>query len=96
MRHITDSIPSAPAPVVPLVRWVFEQQGNAITCEVDMEKTHAYDVSVIPHWNAAAALVEHFDGPVQAMERHAALAQELRDAGWVVTRHLACAGQRAA
>ena len=89
MRHYINPIPSEPAPVVPLVRWIFERRGNAITCEVDMRETHACDVSVIPHWNAASAFVEHFDGPVHAMERHAELAQELRNAGWVVTRHLA-------
>jgi hypothetical protein len=88
MRHYIDSIPTEPAPVIPLVRWILERRGNAITCEVDMNATHACNVSVIPHWNAASAFVEHFDGPVQAMERHAEVTQELRNAGWVVTRHL--------
>ena len=88
MRHYIDSIPTEPAPVVPLVRWIFERRGNAITCEVDMNETHTCNVSVIPHWNFESAFVEHFDGPVHAMERHAEVAQELRDAGWVVTRHL--------
>ena len=89
MRHYIDSIPTEPAPIVPLVRWIFERRGNAITCEVDMNETQTCDVSVIPHWDFASAFVEHFDGPIQAMERHAEVAQELRDAGWVVTRHLA-------
>jgi hypothetical protein len=88
MRHYIDSIQSEPTPVVPLVRWIFERPGNAITCEVDMTETHTCNVSVIPHWNSASAFVEHFDGPVQAMEHHAEVAQELRNAGWVVTRHL--------
>jgi hypothetical protein len=88
MRHHIDSIPPDAAPVVPLLRWIFERRGDAITCEVDMNAGHACDVSVIPHWNAAAAFIEHFGGPVQAMERHAELAQELRDAGWVVTEHV--------
>ena len=94
MRHYIDSIPIEPAPVVHLLRWIFERRGNAITCEVDMNATHSCDVSVIPHWNATSAVVEHFNGPVQAMERHAELAQELRDAGWVVTRHLRSGRQR--
>lgn len=87
MRHHIDSIPTEPAPVVPLVPWIFERRGNAITCEVDMNETHTCNVSVIIHWKFASAFVEHFDGPVQAMERHAEDAQELRSAGWIVTRH---------
>jgi hypothetical protein len=89
MRHYIDSLSSESVTVVPLVRWIFERRGSAITCEVDLNAAHTCDVAVIPHWNAASAVVEHFDGPIQAMERHAELAQELRNAGWVVTRHSA-------
>jgi hypothetical protein len=30
MRHYIDSIPTEPAPVVPLVRWIFERRGTPL------------------------------------------------------------------
>jgi len=70
---------------VPIVRWIFERNGNAITCEIDMKEGRTCDVALIPHWDAAASVVERFDGPRRAIERHAELAVALLDDGWTVT-----------
>jgi hypothetical protein len=82
MRHSTTSTRTAHA--VPLLRWIFERNGNAITCEIEMNDGTC-DVAVIPHWDSSAGVVEHFDGPMGAMERHAELAVALLDEGWTVT-----------
>ena len=73
------------AATVPIVRWIFERNGDAITCEIDMNNGRTCDVALIPHWDAAASVVERFDGPMRAIERHAELAVALLDEGWTVT-----------
>jgi hypothetical protein len=70
---------------VPIVRWIFERNGNAITCEIDMNQGQTCDVALIPHWDAAASVIERFDGPMRAIERHAELAVALLEEGWTVT-----------
>ncbi len=85
MRHSTTSTASAHSTPISLIRWIFERNGNAITCEIDMSDRHTCDVAVIPHWDSAAAIIEHFDGPMGAMERHAELAVALLEEGWTVT-----------
>jgi hypothetical protein len=70
---------------IPVLRWVFERHGIAITCGVDMNEANRCDVSVIPHWDLASCAVEHFDSPMAAIARHAELSLALREEGWVVT-----------
>jgi len=89
MRHHRPSPVHRTPTAIPLVRWIFERNGNAITCEIDMNEKHTCDVAVIPHWDAAASVVEHFDGPMGAMERHAELAVALLEEGWTVTDRVA-------
>ena len=53
-------------------------------------------LSLIPHWNVSASVVERFGNAVISMERHAALARALRDAGWTVVDHAAAGDLQAA
>ena len=80
----------------PMLRWVFIRNGRMLTCELDARARHTFDVSLIPHWNISASVVERFGNAVAAMERHAALAGALRDAGWTVVDHAAACDLRAA
>lgn len=68
----------------PVVRWVFQRDTKTITCEVDALGARSYDVSVVRHWDVAASIVQHFDAPRSALLRHAHIARQLRDRGWVV------------
>ena len=70
-----------------MVRWVFHRDGFAITCEVDAYGTQSYDVAIIPHWDPSSAVIERFNRPLRALERHMSIAQRLRDDGWVVVDH---------
>jgi len=66
-----------------IVRWVFRQGSDVLTCAVEAAVNRAsYEVCVLPHWNLAAATVEHFDAPASALRRHAEIASRLRHAGW--------------
>ena len=79
-----------------MLRWVFSRRANAITCEVDLTGDHQYEVSVVPHWDVSAAAIERFDSAPHALQRHAELAQSLREAGWVLIDHAASGRHHAA
>jgi hypothetical protein len=70
-----------------MVRWVFRRDGFAITCEVYARHTRSYDVAFTPHWDPSGATIERFNRPLRALERHACIAQHLRDDGWVLVHH---------
>ena len=55
-----------------------------MTCEITHTDDQQVEVAFYPHWNPAAASVERFSRPVDALKQHARLVMELRDAGWRV------------
>ena len=77
--------PRSPAPESPcFVRWVFHRGAEALTCAVETSGARpSFDVCILPHWDLAAAAVEHFNAPSSALRRHAEIARHLREAGWV-------------
>jgi hypothetical protein len=68
----------------PLLRWVFQRDAKTITCEVDVLGPRSYDVSLVPHWDVSASIVQHFDAPQGALLRHADIARQLREGGWTI------------
>ena len=66
-----------------MLQWVFCRNHRTITCEIDANGTHAFDVCIVPHWNVSESVIQRFDTAAHAFERHAELARELADAGWV-------------
>ena len=68
-----------------VLRWTFQRDANAITCELDARGHRSYDVCVVPHWDVSSSVVEHFEGPSVALLRHAEIARRLRAGGWVLT-----------
>jgi len=66
-----------------VLRWDFRRNNQVITCEIDAEGGRAYDVCVVPHWDVSASAIERFDASYRAFERHAEVARQLREAGWV-------------
>jgi hypothetical protein len=74
----------------PLLRWIFRRQGKSLTCAVDVRgNENSYDVCVVPHWNVSSSVVEVFDRPIHALQRHAQVSRSLREAGWVLAAHAA-------
>jgi hypothetical protein len=76
-------------PSEPVLRWVFQRQAKAVTCEVDVLGNGSYDVYVVPHWDVSSSLVQHFTAPAGALLRHAQIARELRDRGWALVDRVA-------
>ena len=72
-----------------LLRWTFVRDGQALTCEISVNSSKSYDVSVVPHWDVSASAIEPFTGPANALRRHAELAWSLRQAGWRLIREKA-------
>jgi hypothetical protein len=66
-----------------VLRWGFRRNDRAITREVDTDRTHAFEVSLVPHWDVSASVVERFDAVHHALLRHAEVARRLREAGWI-------------
>jgi hypothetical protein len=68
------------------LRWTFQRDGSAITCEIKVGGAgRSAAVHVVPDWDSSLAHVEPAVSTVAAMQRHAEIAQVLRDAGWWLT-----------
>ena len=72
----------------PMLLWVLQSGANAITCELDARDDQSYEVCVVPHWDPSATVIERFQTPMLAVERHADIARRLRDNGWIVIDHV--------
>lgn len=75
-------------PAATVLSWVLQKDAHALTCELTARADRSYDVIVVPHWDIAASAVEHFAALPEALLRHAEIARQLRESGWVVTSHL--------
>ena len=71
---------------VRVLRWVFFRGTKAVSCEVRATGQRVFDVCVVPHWDVSSAVIEAFDRPGLALQRHAEISSHLRGAGWILTR----------
>lgn len=78
----------APAPVRPVLLWVFRRDFDAITCEVDVDTSGHCEVRVVPQWAPSLSVVERFDNAADALRSHAEIARRLREIGWTVADHV--------
>ena len=69
-----------------ILRWVFLRGAKALTCEVRTCGKETYDVSVVPHWDVSSSVIETFRRPASALQRHAEISREFRQAGWILVR----------
>jgi len=74
----------------PLVQWQFERGDHRLTCLVqEAPIPSAYEVAIVPLWNMGWSAVETFDTSTKALHRHAAIAADLREAGWALAAYSA-------
>jgi hypothetical protein len=73
----------------PVIRWVFQRDAKTITCEVDALSADSYDVCLVPHWDVSSSMAPRLDAPADALLRHAQIASQLRDRGWVLVDRVA-------
>jgi len=77
-----------PNHVDPIVRWQFERGDRHLTCMVNAASS-TYEVATVPLWDINQAAVETFNSPAAALHRHAAIAADLREAGWTLAAYTA-------
>jgi hypothetical protein len=71
-----------------VLRWCFSRGTQVITCAIDVRLGDlAYNVLTIPHWDPLAGTLERVGGAAAALQRHAAIALELRECGWRVASY---------
>ena len=85
MTNLAPRTPHRNSGPTPILRWTLQRNAAMLTCEVDVTDGAQFDVSVVPHWDIAAATIERFDAPISALGRHADIVVRLREAGWAVT-----------
>lgn len=69
-----------------LLAWTFRRGAQFLTCELLCTSDQQYAVIVTPHWGGTA-IVEQLTNGVQAFQRHASLAVQLRQQGWTVVAY---------
>ena len=75
-------------PAALLVRWEFERAHRHLMCAIHSKPgASSYEVATVPLWNVGRTAVETFASPSEALQRHAAIAADLRDAGWRVAAY---------
>jgi hypothetical protein len=70
-----------------VVRWTFQRGSELLTCQVHRQRGGLYRLSLIPHAPRGMSGVETFGHLVSALHRHAAIAKELRQQGWIVVSY---------
>jgi hypothetical protein len=72
----------------PIVRWEFERDHRHLMCALRaMPADSSYEVATVPLWDGGRTVVETFNSPSAALWRHAAIAADLRSAGWMVAAY---------
>jgi hypothetical protein len=73
-----DAFPSSTC----MLRRVLANGLAAIACEVDAVTDHAFALRITPLAAPDDGFVEFFSTATSALERHADITEQLRDAGW--------------
>lgn len=80
--------PGSHRQTLPLVHWEFERHNRHLTCGVSIAPDlPQYEVATTPLWTSEALVVERFDTPVGALQRHAQIVERLRHDGWTLSAY---------
>jgi hypothetical protein len=80
-----------------LVRWEFARNHKHLMCAIRATAApSSYEVAIVPMWDVGQAAIETFTTAGAALRRHAAIAADLRDAGWTVASYTSQVNQTAA
>jgi len=69
---------------VSLLRWEFSRTHQQVMCAIRAASANSWEVVTIPLWDVGRAAIESFSTVREALRRHAAIATDLRDAGWTL------------
>jgi hypothetical protein len=72
------------------IRWDFARNHQHVMCTIQGRPAESlYELAIVPLWDIGRAAIETFNTATEALRRHAAIAAELRDAGWKVAAYSA-------
>ena len=73
-----------------LVRWEFGRDHRRLMCAIHATPAaSSYEVATVPLWDVAQTSVETFNSASAALLQHAAIAADLREAGWTIASYTA-------
>lgn len=85
MNVASNRVSSEPTPII---RWEFAREDHHLLCAIRATPSvSSFEVATVPLWDVNRAAVETFKTASEALTRHAAIAADLRDAGWMVAAY---------
>ena len=70
-----------------LIRWQFRLRDRLLTCGVTGSGADGFSVVTVPHHNVRRGSVEIYRDLATALQRHAAIAMQLRNDGWSIASY---------
>jgi hypothetical protein len=88
MNALAPSVTSTPhVRAAQFLHWLFVRDGRALSCSVWTRTDLTCAVHIVPLWESDAEVIETFSRPKDALRRHAEIASNLREAGWLLAEH---------
>ena len=70
-----------------VVRWTFLRGNDLLTCQIHRQANGHFRLSLVPFSPKGRSGVQSFGSIFSALQRHAAIAADLRQAGWTVVAY---------
>ena len=70
-----------------VVRWTFLRGNDLLTCQIHRQSSGGFRLSLVPFSPKGMSGIQTFSSIFSALQRHAAIAAELRQAGWMVVAY---------
>lgn len=70
-----------------MIRWQFRFRDRLLTCGVSASGASGFSVVTVPHHNVRRGTVEIYRDFASALQRHAAIAAQLRANGWSIASY---------
>ena len=70
-----------------MIRWQFRFRDRLLTCGVSRSGAAGFSVVTLPHHNVRRGTVEIYRDLASALQRHAAIALQLRASGWSIASY---------
>ena len=70
-----------------MIRWQFRFRDRLLTCGVRRSGAAGFSVVTVPHHNVRRGTVEIYRDLASALQRHAAIALQLRAHGWSIASY---------
>ncbi len=70
-----------------MIRWQFSFRDRLLSCGVSRTGASGFSVVTVPHHNVRRGTVEIYRDLSSALQRHAAIALQLRADGWSISSY---------